>query len=159
MVWAGIINEHVIGPYFFDENVSAQTYLTMLREFVLPDLARLGYDPNQIWYMHDGAPAHATNTVRKFLTDNFLAWIGRGDDTTINWPPRSPDLTPMDFFVWGFIKNLVNQTQSENIHVLQNKIEEAMDNITVEMLENTHAEIEWRLKKCINVDGNHFENL
>ena len=32
-------------------------------------------------------------------------WIGRGG--TINWPPRSPDLTPLDFCLWGLMKSEV----------------------------------------------------
>jgi len=31
------------------------------------------------------------------------SWIGRG--STINWPPRSPDLTPLDFCLWGLVKS------------------------------------------------------
>jgi len=31
------------------------------------------------------------------------AWIGRGGP--IPWPPQSPDLSPLDFFLWGYIKN------------------------------------------------------
>ena len=32
-----------------------------------------------------------------------VAWTGRGG-TTI-WPPRSPDLTPLDVSVWGYVKD------------------------------------------------------
>ena len=34
--------------------------------------------------------------------------MGRGgvNDTNIPWPLRLPDLTPMDFILWGYIKKL-----------------------------------------------------
>jgi hypothetical protein len=40
-----------------------------------------------------------------------MRWIGRaavnGDKNLLPWAPRSPDLTPCDFFLWGFVKDSV----------------------------------------------------
>ena len=53
-----------------------------------------------MYFQHDGAPSHCTRHVMQHLHDTFHSmWIGRG--STINWPPRSPDLTPLDFYLWG----------------------------------------------------------
>ena len=41
-------------------------------------------------------------------TLNNDRWIGRGGPTV--WPPRSPDLTPMDYFLLGHIKALIYVT-------------------------------------------------
>ena len=35
----------------------------------------------------------------------MVAWIGRGG--TIAWPSRSPDVTTLDFSVWGYVKNKI----------------------------------------------------
>ena len=44
--------------------------------------------------------------VTTFLDETFPGrWVGRGGPTA--WPPRSLDLTPLDFFAWGFINLLV----------------------------------------------------
>ena len=32
-------------------------------------------------------------------------WIGRGGP--VAWPPRSPDITSPDYFLWGFVKERV----------------------------------------------------
>ena len=32
---------------------------------------------------------------------------GNHDRVLLKWPPRSPDLTPSDFFIWGYEKGLV----------------------------------------------------
>ena len=59
-----------------------------------------------MYFKHDGAPSHYTRHVMQHLNDTFPnRWIGRG--STINWPPRSPDLTPLDFFSWGWLKSEV----------------------------------------------------
>jgi hypothetical protein len=48
----------------------------------------------------------ATRLLMQYLNDTFLnRWIGRG--STINWPPRSPDVTPFDFCLWGWMKSKV----------------------------------------------------
>ena len=57
---------------------------------------------------HDGAPPHFAGAVRGHLNQCFgRRWIGRDDPIT--WPPRSSDLTALDFFLWGHMKSLVYQ--------------------------------------------------
>ena len=59
-----------------------------------------------MYFQHDGAPSHYTRHVMQHLNDTFPnRWIGHG--STINWPPRSPDLTPLDFCLWGLMKSEV----------------------------------------------------
>ena len=62
--------------------------------------------------MQDGAPPHWATRVRDYL-DLTLPhrWIGRATDhntAIMYWPPISPDLTPCDFHLWGYIKDKVN---------------------------------------------------
>lgn len=70
----------------------------------------------ELIYQHDGAPAHFCRQVRDVLNTNYPdKWISRGGPIT--WPARSPDLKVLDFFVWGYLKNLVedrhNSTENE----------------------------------------------
>jgi hypothetical protein len=52
-------------------------------------------------YQHDGAPPHFHNEVGSYLDEHLRnRWIGHGGP--MEWPPRSPDLTPMGFFFVGF---------------------------------------------------------
>jgi Transposase. len=103
-VWAGIIGRRILGPYFFEENLTAARYLDFLRFDLVPSLAELfpnNEDPDipeeRIWFQQDGAPPHYGVQVREYLNNTFTGrWIGRRG--TIEWPPRSPDLTPLDFF-------------------------------------------------------------
>ncbi|ENN83121.1 hypothetical protein YQE_00518, partial [Dendroctonus ponderosae] len=61
---------------------------------------------NVQWFQHDGAPPHNFSQVRNHLDVTFPgAWIGRNGP--ILWPPRSPDLSPLDFFWCGAVKNTV----------------------------------------------------
>jgi hypothetical protein len=84
----------VIGPYFFDETTTAERYLGMLREVMieLDNTPVLEAVRNNLIWQQDGAPPHYGLKVHSFLDDNFQEWIGRRGK--IDWPPRSPDLTP-----------------------------------------------------------------
>jgi len=54
------------------------------------------------------------------------AWIGRG--RPIPWPPR--DLSPLDFFLWGYIKNIVYAEMIRNIQHLPERITSAIETVT-----------------------------
>ncbi|GFX01190.1 uncharacterized protein TNCV_4581561 [Trichonephila clavipes] len=77
-----------------------------------------------IRFQHDGAPAHFSIDVRAHLQANFPGgWIGRGGP--IAWPALSPDLSPLDFFLWGFLKGLVYETPVATPEDLVGRIVEA----------------------------------
>ncbi|GBN44650.1 hypothetical protein AVEN_47710-1 [Araneus ventricosus] len=64
--------------------------------FAIPQISHI---PNIFW-QQDGAPPHWGKIVRSYLDTQFpQRWIRRDDP--LAWPPRSPDLTPLDFFLWG----------------------------------------------------------
>ncbi|KFM67718.1 hypothetical protein X975_00548, partial [Stegodyphus mimosarum] len=98
------MHDRVIGPFFFTEKtVSSVIYLDMLENFVFPQLEEL--QPH-VFLQQDGAPPHWGTIIRSSLNDHFTGrWIGQGGP--IPWPPRSPDITPLDFFLWGFAKDNV----------------------------------------------------
>lgn len=96
-VWAGILGTNIIGPFFIDGNLTGQKYLDLLREQIIPQIEDIYENINEIWYQHDGAPPHCSREVLEVLNQRFPErWIGRGG--TLEWPPRSPDITPLDFF-------------------------------------------------------------
>ncbi|KAJ4435189.1 hypothetical protein ANN_23765 [Periplaneta americana] len=64
------------------------------------------------------------------------------------WPPRSPDLTPLDFFFWGYIKDIVYKTVVADLDDLHRRIVAACATVTPEMLRNTWQELEYRLDIC-----------
>ena len=72
------------------------TYLDLLQQFLEPQLIQDGI-LDSVVYQQDGAPPHFALMVWNYLTDTFPGeWIGRASLRL--WAPRSPDLTPKDFF-------------------------------------------------------------
>ena len=68
-----------------------------------------------------------------------------------------PNIAPLDFFLWGYVKDIIYQTKVRDINDLQHRIIEAIDTVTVDMLARTWPEIEYRLDIVCATDGAHIE--
>ncbi|KAJ4432524.1 hypothetical protein ANN_21146 [Periplaneta americana] len=100
-MWAGIIGDRLVGPHVLVNRLTGQAYTNFLENtipHVLEDTPLI--NRQHIHFLHDGAPAHFSRTARRYLERRFPdRWIGRGGP--IAWPPRSLDLNPLDFYLWG----------------------------------------------------------
>jgi hypothetical protein len=152
-VWCAIMGTKILGPYFIEGVLNQHTYLEILNNFFLENLYELPLATRRdMWFQQDGCPAHSTRNVRRWLDAQFPErWVGRYGP--VEWPPRSPDLTPLDFFLWGYIKSKVyegcNQLTKEQ---LKNKIQECFTNLTPNMLISVMREFQERIEKCIAVE-------
>ena len=104
--------KNLIGPFVFDNTLTGNAYEVFLRNELpglledIPLMIR-----SQMYFQHDGAPPHYTRHVRDYLNESFPnRWLGRGGP--VAWPPRSPDLTPLDIYIWGHMKTLVYEVRS-----------------------------------------------
>lgn len=171
MVWAGILGTKIIGPYFFENNVTGKlidffiiafkgvSYCKMLTDFVEPFLQSLPItERSKVWYQQDGAPPHYSKLARDCITEIFGSqWISRGGP--VNWPPRSPDLTSLDFFLWPHLKRTVYNNRPRTLTQLKENITNAISAIPEEMLLNVEAAAWRRLLLCKQNNGQHFEHL
>ena len=120
----------------------------MLESFAMPELEEV----EDVIFQQDGSPVHFGLRVRAFLDERFPdQWIGRGGP--IPWPARSPDLTPLDFFLWGCVKDQVYNTPVGNIEDLKERIRNAVASVNRNMLKNTWRELRRRLEFL----GRHIE--
>ena len=128
MVWLGVWNQTFVGPFFFDGTVTGDNYLNMIANEMMPHLHALGGPPE--WFQQDGAPPHFAHQARHFLDDQFPDhWIGRGGP--VEWSPRSPDLNPLDFSIWGLLKDKVYSEEIRDLQHLRHRIEEECRNFPV----------------------------
>ncbi|GBM90068.1 hypothetical protein AVEN_162413-1 [Araneus ventricosus] len=75
----------------------------------------------------------------------------------VEWPPRSPDFTPLDFFLWGLIKGQVYATPPPTWQDLRRRITDACATVTPAMLHTVQREIQYRVQMCIMANGENFE--
>ena len=99
----------------------------MLVEEVFPELMRHFADQfrnkhfERLTWAQDGAPAHRFHMVRNLLDEMFdNRVIGLGHQ--VEWPPRSPDLTPCNFFLWGYLKSKVFVSPPDSLDDLRQRI-------------------------------------
>ena len=59
-----------------------------------------------------------------------MTWIDRRGP--IDWPARSPDLTPMDFFFWGVLEDKVYSQKPRSVDDLKNYIRDAFQEINAQ---------------------------
>lgn len=160
-VWCGITDEFLVGPYFFEGNLNGTKYVNFLKHDlpILLENIPLKQRLDLIW-QQDGAPAHNTLVVREYLQQIYgNNWFGT-HSPTIQWPPRSPDLSVLDFFFWGHLKNEVYKHEINNVEELKTKIKECCKNIQASMIKKaTSTEILKRLSFCLSENGKQFEHL
>lgn len=160
-VWVGLLNNRIIGPYILPNRLNSPTYLVFLRDIlpVLLENVPLA-DRMDMWFQHDGCPSHFGNNVTDFLNATYRQkWIGRGGP--VPWPPRSPDLTPIDFFIWGRMKDLVYSTPVDNEIELVARIAEASAILQEENDDFAHVResMTRRFTLCNERAGQHFEQF
>ena len=110
-VWCAVASSGIIGPYFFEENDEAVTvngarYRKMLSRYFVPNLKRKFGNIRHQWFQQDGATAHTAKPTLNLIRSNFGQRI-ISLKTDHSWPPYSPDLNPLDYYLWGYLKDNV----------------------------------------------------
>jgi hypothetical protein len=123
--------------FFFAENtVAGVTYLAMLQNWLLPQMSE---DSEDIIFQKDRAPPYWHQDYQRFLNESLpQQWIGciRKEDLALQlWPLGSPDPTPCDFFLWGFVKEAVYvPSLPTTLDDLKNCITTAVNSVTHDIL-------------------------
>lgn len=157
-VWCGIVQNRIIGPYFFDGNINGQNFLEFLNNQLTDEIDEMPLAERvNLYFQLDGCSVHNSRIVKEWLNNHFPNhWIGRGSDL-IEWPPRSPDLTILDFFLWGILTQKVYRTRPTNRAELMQRIRQACAEITVQQIRNSVNNIRKRYDKCIELNGGLVE--
>lgn len=168
-VWMGVGAEGVIGPFFWtpqgtERGINARWMVSLLNDHAIPALREW---PNfhEFILQQDGAPAHWSNNVLAILDQEFPdRWIGRGTANhlaPVAWPPRSPDLTACDYWLWGYTKGRIfhREQPPRTLDELRVAIEEvaAEINDNRELRERVLANYRSRLQRCIDREGGQVE--
>ena len=83
--------------------------------------------------------------------------IGRGG--TRNWPPWSPDLNPLDYHVWGYMKAMVYAQKVNTGELLQRILSATRSVNNAAVLRNVTSSLVIGVRKCMQADGGHFEQF
>ncbi|GFX62072.1 putative transposase [Trichonephila clavipes] len=161
-VWCALWPGGIIGPYFFknDEGhnvtVNGDRYRAMITNFFIPELNN--HDVQELWFQQDGATCHTAGATIDLLKDTFgdrlISRFG-----PVIWPPRSCDLTPLDYFLWGYVKSLVYADKPQTLDHLEDNIRRVIADIRPQMLEKVIENWTSRLDYIRASRGSHMPEI
>lgn len=154
-VWAMIPYDGRVRFRILRETMNHERYCDILREIVIPSLTSNRYIHH--YYQQDGASVHWALAVRELLNTHLQhRWIGRSGPT--EWPPRSPDLTINDFWLWSFMRDRVFiEPRPATLQQLADRCENVFNHIDHNMVRNCFSNFLERCHMCIQQHGHHIE--
>ena len=135
-VWCGFWAGSIVGPYFFENEagqaatVNGARYRDTITQFFPPKLDDI--DVADTWFQQDDATCHTANETIQLPHETFPGRVlSRFGDQ--NWPPRSCDLTPLDFFLWGYSKWKVYVDNPTTTRALKEEIKRCINEIQLQL--------------------------
>ena len=99
------------------------------------------------------APAHRAGDTVEFLSRNTPDFI-----TPLSWPPNSPDLSPVDYEVWGVLQQCVYHSRICDIDHLKQRLIEEWHCFDQNIIDRAVRQWRVRLRACVRANGGHFEH-
>ncbi|GFU50513.1 putative LOC100569746 [Trichonephila clavipes] len=131
-------------------------YRAMITNIFIPELNN--HDVQELWFQQDGVSCHAARATIDFLRDTFgdrlISRFG-----PVNWPPRSCDLTPLDYFLWGYVKSLVYADKPQTLDHLEDNIRRVIANIRPQIMKKIIENWTSRLDYIPASRGNHMPEI
>ena len=93
---------HIMPPHIFE--VNSKVYLDVLKSVVIPWCNQMAGGRPWMW-QQDSAPTHKFKETQAWLQKECYDFV-----PVSHWPPSSPDLNPLDYFVWSYVENITNIT-------------------------------------------------
>jgi len=128
-VWNTVLDDQLIGPFVLEGCLTGEAYLRFLQEKLPRLLEDMPLNKRvRMYFQHVGAPPHSSREVRNFLNYRFPGlWIGRSGPH--KWAAWSPDLSPLDYCVWEWMKELVYSVKVVTRDTLLGRILDNADRI------------------------------
>ena len=115
-------------------------------------------DIGNIWFQQEEATCHTAEATLDVLHPVFEdCIISRRADVV--WPPRNCDLTPLDYYLWGVVKDKCYIDKPETIDALKDNIREAIDEIQLHTNDNVLKNWTDRVGYCMLSQGSHLNEI
>jgi len=162
-VWCAMTASKIIGPYFFDGMIDSKSYRAMLENFFLPKVIESGMS-SEYYFQQDGAAPHVSkenlDILRGVFGDRVISRkypeiFGSG----MAWPPYSPDLSTLDFFSWGFLKDKEFREAPKTLESLRQAKVQVLESVPADSCGRTISSFEKRVRYIITVNEGYVENI
>jgi len=136
---------------FFETSINTGAYQELRQHFI----TLLQVDESNSWFQQDSATSHTAASTMVILHEIF----GENLISKGLWPPRSPDLTSPDFFLWSYLKDTVHRSNPRDLKRLKMNITHAIEEVNEGTLRKVARNMVKRVCKCIEMNGHHFQHL
>ena len=154
-VWFGLLHDILISPFFFVEKIAnGDVYQDPWSSSISLSCA-LFHNCNiccQILFQQNDALPYWICSMYELLNSVFLEkWIGC--EGYISWSLQWFNITPLDFFLWDYVKDRVYQTPVSDIYFLKKRKQLAIFTVIPQMLKkkNIWKEIKYRLDTWLKI--------
>ena len=154
MVWAGFVGG-VKAPLVFFQKGEQVTAMAYRRRVLMPVLRTWVSKQSNIGpfiFVQDSAPTHQPKLTKKFFVKYGIPYI-----TPEQWPARSPDLNPVDVFVWPYLLKEACSMQHPDVPSLKRALRRAWLNMPKLPLLGSRDMLLNRLDQCVQAAGRSFE--
>ena len=162
--WCAISAHGIIGPFWFEDDggntatVNAERYRAIIGQFWIALGRKRGVQRRNQWFQQDGATPHTANLTLEMLRQNFGDHlISRRMDHI--WASHSPDLNPLDFFLWGYTKDRVYVNKPRTIEDLKEAVSDVIRQISVDVCLAVVNNFAIRISECLARGGAHIEHV
>ena len=135
MVSAAVTWHGVTKPFFVNSRgmkVNGPSYLRHLKNELFPAIRKVY--PREDWtFIQDGAPSHRCNLVQEFLQEN----MPRRHVSKEEWPPKSPDSNPLDYYFWNQVKQKVYADRHNKPFASEDEMKQRIKSVWNECASNT----------------------
>ena len=155
MVWAAITADGRSPLVFLDRGVKINwaVYRRTVLKAVLKPWADKHFGRRPWTFQQDSAPSHKARVNQEWLKNNVPHFI-----SSTEWLANSPDANPLDFSVWGILKEKVGTKRYTSIEHLKQALRREWAKIPQNHLRAACDGFLGRLKAIIRAKGDHIKN-
>ena len=156
MVFGVVSSEgHIMPPHIFEVSLKVNTkvYLDVMKSVVIPWCNQVTGGKPWVW-QQDLAPAHKSKETQAWLQKECYDFVPFS-----HWPPSSPDLNPLDYFVWSYVENITNMTSHNTKASLIAAIHQAFAELPPALVEKACSQFRIRIKAVIEAEGGYIEEM
>ncbi|CAB3374993.1 uncharacterized protein LOC135941959 [Cloeon dipterum] len=157
-VFCAISRAKVFGPFFLTDDAPEFFYQRLFEESLLPQLSRDGLPEGA--YLQVDLPLSRFSDGLRNLLDTRLSdhWIGPVSDSMPPWPQRSPEMSPLDFFLWGFVHDYVYDSGPvASVAELRHRIARAVSSVPESLLAQAWDKLNAQYEACKRNRGHRPE--
>ena len=133
--------------------INAVTYKEIVEHTYLVDCWE-HFGGQHFVFQQDGASSHTARTTQDYLDKNCPGFIKKTE-----WPASSPDLNPLDYFIWGYLQQAVDKEKPKDEVSLELAIRRAAAGMPLEMIRRGVDGFYKRVALCVEAEGRQFKHM